>query len=57
MELKKVDKNLFDIFVGQGWTNWSRVKVHKDTVELVAGLPLSKTVFNTLKERLCKYVR
>ncbi len=57
MELKKVDKNLFDVFVGQGWGNWSRVKVNKDNIELVAGLPLSKNTINSLKERLCKYVR
>ncbi len=57
MELKKVDKNLFDVFVGQGWLNWSRVKVEKDDVVLVTGLPLSKTTYKSLKDRLCKYVR
>lgn len=57
MELKKVDKNLFDVFLGTGWNNWSRVKVNKDDIEVIAGLPLSKGVYNSLKERLCKYVR
>ena len=57
MELKKVDKNLFDLFQGNGWLNWSRIKVNKDGVEVVAGLPISKNTNNILKERLCKYVR
>lgn len=57
MELKKVDKNLFDLFVGLGWENWSRIQVTNDDVKVVAGLPLSKNVYKAMKERLCKYAR
>ncbi len=57
MELKKVDKNVFDVFVGNGWANWTRIKVNKSDIEVLSGLPLSKATANTLKERLCKYVR
>ena len=57
MELKKVEKNMFDVFMGMGWENWTRIKVNKDDVTIISGQPLGKNTINILKERLCKYVR
>jgi len=37
-----IDTNTFDCFLGEGWDNWSRVKIGTDGVPVViAGLALN----------------
>jgi hypothetical protein len=52
MLIKKLDWNTYDIFVGEGWDNWIRVRVENDDVARVAGFPLSKHFRGVLKNRL-----
>lgn len=36
--------NTYDIFVGEGWDNWTRVNVSRHGVHHVAGLRLSTSL-------------
>lgn len=60
MKVLRVKKfPLFDIFLGLGWKNWTRVQVEKDkSMKIVGGAELSKSekikvsaqIINKLKE-------
>lgn len=46
----KVDHNLYDVFTGDGWLNWSRFEKRGPHLLLVKGLPVSKEVYSELKK-------
>lgn len=52
MVIKQVNRNTFDIFVGIGWENWTRLKVDNKRLLLKAGKPLDKQVYKKLYEVL-----
>lgn len=36
------ETNTYDVFLGEGWTNWSRVQINQDgTVTQLKGIPLN----------------
>lgn len=36
------ESNTYDVFLGEGWNNWSRCQINPDgTVKVVKGLPLN----------------
>lgn len=44
----------YDVFLGDGWEGWTRVRKHHWGVQPVAGDRLPKDVLNELNERLAK---
>ena len=54
IEIRQVAANVFDVFVGNGWTNWSRFNVRQKSLTLVAGRPLSKADYDTVRQTLLK---
>lgn len=52
MLIKRLDWNTFDVFVGEGWDNWIRVRLDNNEVTRVSGFPLSKHFKGVLKSRL-----
>ncbi len=41
----------FDVFIGDGWENWSRIQKNKDgSLTHIAGLSLPKFFFKYLQE-------
>jgi len=42
MLIKRVNKHVFDVFIGQGWEEWSRFEAKKGTLFLVKGKPLNR---------------
>ena len=53
--IKKVSPNLFDLFVGKGWDNWSRFQADdKGIVSLVKGKPLSKQIVDFIRVHYLK---
>ncbi len=47
MLIRKIQPNVFDVFVGMGWDNWSRVRTSKSGPFVVAG---NKLPYATLRE-------
>lgn len=52
MLIKQVSKNMYDIFVGNGWENWTRLVVDKRRLLLKGGQPLDKHLYKKLYEVL-----
>lgn len=50
MLIKPVKKNLFDVFFGQGWENWSRFEVKGTYLKKVGGNNLSPANIAAVKE-------
>lgn len=49
-----VSPTVFDVFVGNGWNNWSRFHIRQKTLNLVAGRPLSKADYDSVRSTLLK---
>lgn len=54
MFIKRLAPNVYDVFNGNGWDNWTRVRRFKDGVKLIAGKPLNRSALNQVTERLCR---
>lgn len=52
MVIKKIDTGLYDIFLEDGWANWTRIKVEGGRLIKIAGQPLPKGAFFLLKSKL-----
>ena len=46
--VKEVFANIFDVFVGHGWNNWSRFKWEKKSLKLIGGRPIEPDVYKQL---------
>lgn len=58
ISVKVVNDQLIDVFVGKGWTNWSRFYVVYDKgrlhLKLVKGSPMTREDFNELYQLVSK---
>lgn len=55
MFIKRLKPNVYDVFNGNGWNNWTRVQRTKEgEVVQVAGVALHPNVLNRVKQRLVK---
>lgn len=52
MIIKQLSTNVFDVFVGTGWNNWSRFERKGKTINLVKGKPLSKDEYHSVCKAL-----
>lgn len=52
MFIKKLRKDVYDVFLGDGWNNWSRVQRTKQGIGVIAGLPLDQRVLNIVQGRV-----
>ena len=50
----ELNNRMFDVFVGQGWKNWSRFQVKGKTLVLVAGQSLSKGDYDSVRSSVIK---
>lgn len=50
----ELNNRTYDVFVGQGWKNWSRFQVKGKTLVLVAGQALSKGDYDTVRGSIVK---
>jgi hypothetical protein len=55
MEIRRVEKNVFDIFQGKGWDRWSRVKNARGNAFVVAGQRLPRHQLRELHDILFPY--
>lgn len=46
--IRQISHNLFDVFTGEGWENWTRFKRVNGRLNLVGGTAVSKELYNTL---------
>lgn len=54
MFIKKLKPNIYDVFVGNGWGDWTRVRRNHWGVSVIDGKRLSRETLNKLNERLVK---
>lgn len=52
--IKRLDKNQYDVFIGNGWDNWTRIRRQHWGVQYVAGKRLPRSIISELNERLIK---
>jgi hypothetical protein len=52
MFIKRLSPRIYDVFVGNGWNNWSRVRRNHWGIALIDGNGLSRDVLNMVKQRL-----
>ena len=52
--IKRLDKNRFDIFTGNGWSGWTRVQRFHWGVKVIGGSRVSKEVIHEVNQRLVK---
>ena len=55
MEIRRVEKNVFDLFEGSGWHGWSRVKNTRGHAFVVGGRRLPHGLLKELHELLFPY--
>ena len=49
MLIKKITNHLFDVFVGEGWEQWTRFQRNGSSLKMVAGQPLSHDNMTALR--------
>jgi hypothetical protein len=52
MHIKRVNKQLFDVFRGNGWENWSRFRREKNRVLLVTGDVVTKEEYSAISKEI-----
>jgi hypothetical protein len=52
--IKFVRKNVFDVFVGNSWSKWSRVEVSGGDLSLIGGSEMDQRTLNFVKGRIVK---
>lgn len=51
MKLYFIYGTLVDVFLGDGWKNWSRVSIKRGTATVIAGAQLPDHVLNEVMRR------
>lgn len=54
MEIKMLDERHFDVFWGQGWTNWARIQNNNGFLKQIKGIEIPKIVFAQLIAKFSK---
>lgn len=52
--IKRLNKSEYDVFTGDGWDNWTRIRRNHWGVTYVAGKRLPRETIHELNERLVK---
>jgi hypothetical protein len=54
MFIKRLNANHYDVFLDNGWDNWTRIRRHHWGVTVVAGKKLPREAIKELNARLIK---
>jgi hypothetical protein len=52
MHIRRLAANVYDVFLGKGWNNWTRVRRNNRGVHIIDGQPLGPFIIKELKARL-----
>lgn len=52
MEIRRVNRNTYDVFLGTQWSDWSRVRKGRSSTFVVAGAKMARDVLKDLHEVL-----
>jgi hypothetical protein len=53
MFIKRLAFNVFDVFIGNGWDNWTRVRRFKDGgVAVIDGKQVNRSTITQIRDRL-----
>jgi hypothetical protein len=54
MFIKKLKPGVFDVFMGDRWDNWTRVRRVNGTIRYVSGNYLNRETFAQVRDFLCR---
>jgi hypothetical protein len=54
MFIKKLKPGVFDVFLENGWSKWTRVRRVNDSIRYVSGEYLNRATFAEVKDFLCR---
>lgn len=55
MFIKRLKPNVYDVFIGNGWDNWTRIRRNgPDSLQFVAGRELHRNALNEVKKRIIR---
>ena len=46
---------IYDVFLGDGWKEWSRVKFVNGNITVIEGAPLNSSVVNSVNKAIKEY--
>lgn len=52
MKVYPIFSTLVDVFVGEGWENWSRVSIKRGRAQVILGQQLSADELKVVKEKM-----
>jgi hypothetical protein len=55
MHVRKIHSNVFDVFLGTGWSNWTRVKKTHYGLSVVGGYRLPRSLMKEVETTLARY--
>ena len=56
MYIKSVNRNIKDVFIGEGWDQWARVDLAKNQV-VQASIPVSKGLERTIITKVHNFIK
>lgn len=54
MFIKRLTNNVYDVFLGDGWNNWTRIRRNHWGVTVMSGKRLARETIHELNERMIK---
>lgn len=55
MQIRKLDRNTFDVFTGTGFDNWTRVRKFHWGVKPIAGGRIDRDTLNAIEAAVIQY--
>lgn len=55
MLVRRIHNHVFDVFLGNGWSNWSRVKKTHYGISVVSGYRLPRALLRDVENTLKRY--
>lgn len=52
MFVKRLAPNIYDVFIGNGWNNWTRVRRYHWGVKILEGNFLNRTLLTQVREKV-----
>lgn len=55
MQVRKLDRNTFDVYGGQGFENWSRIRRFHWGVKVIDGIKLDRATLSEVEEDILMF--
>ena len=55
--LRGANKNIFDVFFGDGWKTWARFRQTRNTINQIKGIPVNSNVVSIIQKEIKCYTQ